>query len=62
MRKEKRREKGREMLNQITRLNPSIVDPAWNHCKSSLQFILSSNLNLNSSIVDEIEDTKLNMG
>ena len=36
----RREEKRREMLSQIMRLNLPIAKPAWNPCKSSLQFTL----------------------
>ena len=43
MRQEKRSaEKRKEMLNQLTRLNPSIANLTRNPCKSSLQFSISS--------------------
>jgi len=42
-------EKRKEMLNQLTRLNPSIANPTWNPNKSSLQFTVSS-CNLNSNL------------
>jgi len=58
MGKEKRRkEKEKELVSQLTHLNPSIATPGWNHCISSVQFTLSSS-NLNSSLIDKIEERK----
>ena len=53
-----RKEKRREMLSQITRMNPSIANSTWNPYKSSPQFTLSSS-NLNSNLIDEVEARKM---
>ena len=58
--KEIREDKRKEMLIQVTKLNPSIVNPPWNPCKSSLLFTFSFS-NLNYNLINEVEERKNGM-
>ena len=56
----KREEKRSEMLSQIMRLNSLSGNWVWNPYKSSLQFTLTT-LNLNSNLIDEVQERKNGM-